>query len=127
MNTNVIQLTPRQINEMDKIIDEVIDEVKTPKPGSLDNYKLKRLFEYKLISKSVYIQLALAHDFGVGTIPNYSDWKKWLEKWQVEDKLNFGDVMEGLTKVYKNFYKNDNDQAPVLQLNLFEMIANEHP
>lgn len=101
-------------------IDEKLEGIAEKK---LDIYRIKQLLRQKLISKSTYIQLAFAHDFGAGTIPNCDNWKDFLERWNVDDKINFADVLGGLAKLYRNFYKNDKADTPILQLNLFELLV----
>lgn len=91
-------------------------------PGKpLKKEDIRRLAESKIISKAVYIQLAIAYEFGVMTIPNYSDWESFAERWGDDDvlKISNADILEALAKLQRKFYS-DADNMPFVQLNLLE-------
>ncbi|AXH76807.1 MAG: hypothetical protein [Caudoviricetes sp.] len=89
----------------------------------LGQYKLNELYGYKLISKANYIQLAIAHDFGVLIDPKLDSkaCERFALKWSREEgDITASDMRKAIDKILVAVYKNEPENDKFPQLNLFE-------
>lgn len=99
-----------------------LQEKKAGRSAPLGEASLKELYALKLINKSSYVQLAIAHDFGVLNNPKLSHLQTatFAAKWSMsENDINQSEMRKAIDKILTAMYRND-DGGKYPQLNLFD-------
>lgn len=105
-----------------KVVEDATAKITAGRSNPLGSDEINRLYGWKVINKSAYIQLALAHDFGVMTDPQLDpdQCKRFADKWsRTEGEITASDMRKAVDKLKTALFKNDPDEDTYPQLNLF--------
>jgi hypothetical protein len=120
-NTRIVEFNP--LNHAAKLMEQVTEEIAAGKSKALGQYEINELYEYKLLNKATYIQLAIAHDFGILVDPRLDsdECQRFAEKWSREaEEITASDMRKAIDKILCATYKNEPKRDKYPQLNLFE-------